>query len=192
MNHIHLTHGIVHGAVAVAVVAHGAVKHVVFQHAIHGLALGHVGAARLTFHAHAGANLCRTGSHERTIHFHHAGVARLDGAELLMVAKLGDAAVLTIRLLHGGVRRHVRMLLRRRAARSGQLRILHGGRALAWRKVSIVELIAGIRHADIGLLCGPVQHLNQQFAFSRVNDTAIDQDFGGERAVERRVQQTGF
>ena len=82
--------GVVDNAVAVVVVANGAVKLVVAEDAVEGFALGGFRAdgGRGDFHAVGGHS--RAGADELAVDFHEAGVAGLDGAELRMIANLGN------------------------------------------------------------------------------------------------------
>jgi hypothetical protein len=82
--------GVVDGAVLVVVVADGAVEEVIAEDAVEGFALGGLGSVAFGFDLHVGGEAGAAGASEFAVHFDHAGVAGLDGAELLEVADLGE------------------------------------------------------------------------------------------------------
>src|SRR5258706_3170285 len=108
--------GVVDGAVAVVVVADGAIEEMVFKDAIEGLALGGGGRWRVGDNGHRVTDHRRAGAHQFSIHLHHAGVAGLNGAELWVIADLGqlnfcavnvvDKTLASFGLNHGAVDRY--------------------------------------------------------------------------------------
>ena len=57
---------------------------------IEGLALRRLGACRFRDNGHAIGGLNAAGPHQPSVHLHHAGVAGLDGSQLVVIADLGD------------------------------------------------------------------------------------------------------
>ena len=88
--HVQLRCGVVHRAVLVVVVAHGAVEHVVLEQAVEGLALRDVGALALGEDDHARGDRGGAGADQMPIRDGHAGVAALDRAHLRQIADLRD------------------------------------------------------------------------------------------------------
>ena len=84
--------GVVHGAVAVVVVADGAVEQVIAEDAIEGLALGGVGALRFGEDSHAFGGGGSAGANQLAVGLDHAGIAGLDRAELMVVTDLGKGS----------------------------------------------------------------------------------------------------
>ena len=80
--------GVMNGAVAVVIVAHGAVEHVVAQNAVEGFALRRVRARRACDNVHALRGRHATGSHQFAVNLHHAGIAALDGAKLGVITNV--------------------------------------------------------------------------------------------------------
>ena len=76
---------IVNGAVTVVVVAYRAVQHVIGQQAIERFTLRGVSLWRIRSHAHALLDVHGASTGELSLHFDHAGVARLERAKLRMV-----------------------------------------------------------------------------------------------------------
>src|SRR6266850_1917865 len=81
--------GVVNDAVAVVVVADGAIKEVIAQNAIERFRSRQLRPLRRDLHGHVVRNRSRTGAHQLSIEFHKAGVASLDRAELRVIADVG-------------------------------------------------------------------------------------------------------
>lgn len=88
MLHIEVLCSVVNGAIAVVVVADGAVEFVILKDAIEGVALGHVGARAFREDGHVGGDGSGAGANELSVDFDHAGVTGLDGSHLRQVAHL--------------------------------------------------------------------------------------------------------
>ena len=80
--------GVVHGAVAVVVVADRAVEQMVAEDAIEGFALRRVRARRRCDDVHALRGHGAAGSHQLAVDLDHAGIAGLDRSELGVIADL--------------------------------------------------------------------------------------------------------
>ena len=78
--------GVVHGAVAVVVVAHRAVEQVIAEDAVEGFALRRIRARRGCDHVHALGGHGAAGPHQFAVDLHHAGIAGLDRSELGVIA----------------------------------------------------------------------------------------------------------
>src|ERR1700733_4171406 len=79
---------VVDRAIAIVVVAHGAVQHVVLQNAVERLALRDVDSLACCFHLHPRSHAGRTRPHQFAIHLYHARIAALDRPHLLDIADL--------------------------------------------------------------------------------------------------------
>ncbi len=90
--HVEVFDSVVDGAVAVVVVANGAVKVVILKDAIEGFALGHIDTCVFSHDVHMGSCPGGTGPNQRSIDFDHAGVACLDGTHGRVIADLGQMA----------------------------------------------------------------------------------------------------
>jgi len=82
--------GVVDGAVAVVVVADGAIEHVVFEEAVEGLALRGGGGRGIGGDDHPVFGGRGAGADEFAVGLDHAGIAGLDGTELGVIADLGE------------------------------------------------------------------------------------------------------
>src|SRR5229473_75694 len=78
--------GVVNDAVAVIVVADGAIEEVIAQNTIERFRSRRLRPFRRSSHGHVPRNRSRTGAHQLSIEFHKARVASLDGTELRVVA----------------------------------------------------------------------------------------------------------
>ena len=83
-------------AIAIVVVANRAVEHVVAENSIECLHLRGRRRRRLGGDAHSIGDPRRAGSDQAAVHFNHAGVARLNRAELRVVADLGNRSASTV------------------------------------------------------------------------------------------------
>ena len=81
---------VVDRAVAVVVVADGAVEQMIGEDVVIGLLLRRNGLGRLGLHLHPGGDGGGAGADQLAIDLHHAGVARLDRAELIVVTHVRD------------------------------------------------------------------------------------------------------
>jgi hypothetical protein len=81
--------GVMHGAIAVAVVTNRAVEHVIAEDAIVSFALGGVSPGRDRGNGHAIDQVRSAGTDKLSVDLNHAGIARLNGAKLVVVAHLG-------------------------------------------------------------------------------------------------------
>jgi hypothetical protein len=79
---------IVHRAVSVIVVADRAVKHMVLEQTVEGFPLRSVSPGGLGLNLHADGNLGGAGSPKFAVYFYQTGIARLDRAQLRVVANL--------------------------------------------------------------------------------------------------------
>ena len=77
-------------AIAVVVIANSAVKLVVLKDPVERLALGDIGTLAAGGDCHPSLRLGCARAHQFSVHFHHAGVARLDGPHLRVVANLRE------------------------------------------------------------------------------------------------------
>ena len=80
--------GVMHGAVAVVVVADRAVEQMIAEDAVKGFALRRVRARRRRNHVHALRGHGAAGSHQLAVDLHHAGVAGLNRSKLGVIANL--------------------------------------------------------------------------------------------------------
>jgi len=81
---------VVHRAVAVMVVADRAVEHMVLEQTVERFPLRGVSPGGLGLHLHPGRNLCAASAPKLAVDLHHASVARLNRAELMMVTHTRD------------------------------------------------------------------------------------------------------
>ena len=88
--------GIVDCAVAVVVVAHRAVKHVITEDSVECLPLRFAGLCLSCRYRHSIRNDCSAGTHQLSVSLHQARVARLDRTELRVVTHLGKLGANTI------------------------------------------------------------------------------------------------
>jgi hypothetical protein len=88
MLYVEFLRGVVDGAVAVVVVADGAVEHVILEDSVEGLALRDVDILGGGFYLHSRLNPGGAGAYEFTVDLDDAGIATLDGAHLRNVADL--------------------------------------------------------------------------------------------------------
>jgi len=79
-------------AVAIVVVADGAVEHVFAENAVESFLLRGGGSHRRRQDIHPGSDDGRARALELSVHFDHAGIAGLNWAELGVVADLGELA----------------------------------------------------------------------------------------------------
>ena len=88
---LHLEHlgRVVDRAIAVVVVADRAVKHVVGEDPVESLPLRGIGPGRLGLHLHPVANRGGASPDQMSVDLDQAGVACLDGTELVMITNLG-------------------------------------------------------------------------------------------------------
>src|SRR5208283_4654391 len=71
--------------IAVVIVADRTVKHVVLEQTVESLTLRGIGPGRLRFHLHTRRGRRGASPHQLPVDLDQAGVARLDGAELMMI-----------------------------------------------------------------------------------------------------------
>jgi hypothetical protein len=80
---------VMHGAIAITVVANRAVQQVIAEDAIKGFALGGISPGRGRRNGHAVDKLGRASANQLSVDLDHAGVAGLNGAKLVVVTDLG-------------------------------------------------------------------------------------------------------
>ena len=104
--------GIVHFAVAVVVIADGAVEHVIAQNPVECLYLRRSSFGGIGRDLHSCGGACRAGAHKLAIDFDHTGITGLNGPELRVIAD--------VRQLLAGAADHI----------DQQLTILRGARLM--------------------------------------------------------------
>src|SRR5215471_6946643 len=82
--------GVMDSAVAVVVVANGAIKHMIGQNPVESLTLRFGRTDGVRSHVHVGLDPNRAGSDQLAVAFNHTSIAGLNRAELRMVAHLRD------------------------------------------------------------------------------------------------------
>ncbi len=80
--------GVMHGAVAVVVVADRAVEQMIAEDAVKGFALRRIRTRRRGDHVHALGGHGAAGSHQFAVDLHHAGIAGLDRSKLGVIANV--------------------------------------------------------------------------------------------------------
>jgi hypothetical protein len=81
------------GAITVVVVADRAVKHVILEQTVESLPLRGIGPDRLGLNNHARSGTGGAGARQLSIDLDQAGVARLDGAKLVMITDTRNLSV---------------------------------------------------------------------------------------------------
>jgi hypothetical protein len=87
---------VMHGTVAVVVVADRAVEHVIAEDAVKGLALRRVCTRRGRDHAHAVRRHSATSSRQFAVDLDHAGIAGLDRSKLGVIADVRNFDLATV------------------------------------------------------------------------------------------------
>jgi hypothetical protein len=83
---------VVNRAISIVVVTNGAVEKVIRKDMIEGFFLSRRSPRRFCFHLHPRRHGGGAGPDQLSVNFDHAGVARLNRAELVMVTNLGNLA----------------------------------------------------------------------------------------------------
>ena len=88
--------GVMHGAVFVVVVADRAIEQVIAENAIEGFALRYIDALAFGEDNHSSSDGSSAGADQLAIHFHHAGIARLDRTQLRVITHLRNGSAYAV------------------------------------------------------------------------------------------------